>query len=209
MQDLSDTSKVKILGNGNFDDGDCAEDTLRGRKGPLACKSTVQIPATFAEGTYEVIWLWTFPKVTGVVEMYSSCMDVLIRSSSKDGIAAAVQNVAAANVPSVDEVTHTAIVMMTTLATTTISNKQVNIPDVSQGIGDYVTIITTVGATGSQAPGICTLVRPVQDAPTATSVRRDKIVTMTKVVTMTIAAGTDALSATTLASLPDGSLANL
>lgn len=68
----------RVIASGDFDDGKCAEDATKGRAGPRQCQSSVTLPSTLSAGTYELIWLWDFPKVDGVVEMYSSCMDITV-----------------------------------------------------------------------------------------------------------------------------------
>ncbi|CCG82908.1 protein of unknown function [Taphrina deformans PYCC 5710] len=74
-----------VIGSGNFDDGVCAEDATKGRNGPRQCQSVVQVPSNLAAGSYELIWLWNFPKVAGVVEMYSSCMDIQVSANAGAG----------------------------------------------------------------------------------------------------------------------------
>ncbi|ORY79075.1 hypothetical protein BCR37DRAFT_382061 [Protomyces lactucae-debilis] len=95
LKTLNDLNTAQIVATGNYDDGLCAEDATRGRAGPRQCQSQVQLPTTLAQGTYQLVWLWQFPKVAGVVEMYSSCMDVQVTQPALPaGQAVAVQSAA-------------------------------------------------------------------------------------------------------------------
>jgi hypothetical protein len=71
-------ANARLLQTGSFDDGLCAEDATKGRDGPRQCQSQWVMPASLASGTYQLVWLWHFPKVERVLEMYSSCADVEI-----------------------------------------------------------------------------------------------------------------------------------
>ena len=69
-------TKATVIATGNFDDGKCAEDSTRGRS-PRPCQSFVQL-TNVLPGMYQLVWLWEFPKVPNVVEMYSSCADIRV-----------------------------------------------------------------------------------------------------------------------------------
>lgn len=84
MTTMGDTASARVIATGNFDDGQCAEDATRGRSGPRNCQSFVTVPDDVGPGTYQLVWLWNFPKVAGVVEMYSSCADLNVTSSKEE-----------------------------------------------------------------------------------------------------------------------------
>ncbi|BFZ55283.1 hypothetical protein PYCC9005_002323 [Savitreella phatthalungensis] len=76
---------ARVIGKGMFDDGKCAEAAgVPGRPpGPRQCQSTFTLPKDLQPGqTYQLVWLWNFPKVKGVVEMYTSCADLKITNST-------------------------------------------------------------------------------------------------------------------------------
>lgn len=196
-------SAGQVVATGNFDDGVCAEDATKGRAGPRNCQSVVTVPASLAAGSYELIWLWNFPKVAGVVEMYSSCMDIQVVTN--DGTQAPVAVAAAAiqapisaaaatssSVPTgatlankVKIVTQTMYVMALQPDTTThstgtkrtITVTNINsifttitpssVPTTSSDAMIMTTIETTIGATGTQAPGIYTFAIPAIVTPQA------------------------------------------
>lgn len=124
----------RVIASGDFDDGKCAEDATKGRAGPRQCQSSVTLPSTLSAGTYELIWLWDFPKVDGVVEMYSSCMDitvvaavnvvdttvanqaVAVAESSVAGVTSAVTQVTSTS----SQRTRTSIAFVTTVIYTTV-----------------------------------------------------------------------------------------
>ena len=97
LADLVDDRKATLVGRGNFDDGKCAEDNTRGRT-PQVCKSIVSLSAGAgtAGETRQLVWLWNFPKVDGVVEMYTSCADLSFTGGG-DTIAATKTTLVPAN----------------------------------------------------------------------------------------------------------------
>lgn len=215
----------RVVATGNFDDGKCAEDATKGRAGPRNCQSVVVVPSTLSAGTYELIWLWNFPKVAGVVEMYSSCMDIqVLGSSSVSSIAAGVIKVASADTVAIVAGTTSAAsdanllaavdtpvtkyvmetVYVTATPTPTTSSRSKSTVTVTNVTSIYTTVTpgssiavamvtllanlavaltsassmqadgtvmttfeTTIGATGTQAPGIYVLEVPVTVTPQA------------------------------------------
>ena len=111
-------TKATTLATGNYDDGKCAEDNTKGRAGPRACQSTVTVPQV-AAGTYQLVWLWNFPKVTGVVEMYSSCMDITVLPGSSLNTFNQVVNIA--NPGTSTATIYTTLNKMTTVKPQTVS----------------------------------------------------------------------------------------
>lgn len=157
---LGDLAEARRASAGNFDDGLCAEDATVGRLGPRQCQSSFVLPGDLAAGTYSLVWLWTFPKVAGVVEMYSSCMDVEILSGRADASAdSSLADVAQVKVVSPDSVR--SVQSMTTDQASTRTSF------ITETVSVYVwpttttttkPAVTTVGATDAHLrPGIYTL----------------------------------------------------
>lgn len=225
------TSVGQVVATGNFDDGVCAEDATKGRDGPRNCQSFVTLPSSLSAGTYELIWLWNFPKVAGVVEMYSSCMDVQVLPADQDQAQAASAATATPSIGVVNVVAkqsdvavvtktmyitkasasrtlrtstitntnsvYTTITPSTTTTTTTTSLTSPT-PTTTSDSDDVVvimtTIETTIGATGTQAPGIYTLVVPVTTmSPNNPLVDANNVVVMTTMKTVTVTMPSTAL----------------
>jgi hypothetical protein len=79
MVDRGDLDGATALTLANFDDGECADITYYGRKGPTPCLGSYTIPQGTQAGIYQVAWVWHFNRdQQGLGEEYVSCWDVQV-----------------------------------------------------------------------------------------------------------------------------------